>query len=134
MKGSSKIIDLLNKIKPPYNVSEISQRLVLCALDNPGVVRKNMGVILYERSLMATNLQILSSVEKIFPSDANFLLVKIANSNAAYKFLLDDGIVVRNRSSVELCEGCLRITIGTPDENAALIDSLQRFESQLSIV
>lgn len=126
--ADSRIIDLLNKIKPPYNVSEISQRLVLCALENPGVVRKNIGVILNERSSMAKNLQMLSSVEKIFPSDANFLLIKIANANAAYRFLLGDGIVVRNRSSIELCEGCLRITVGTPDENAALVDSLRRFE------
>jgi histidinol-phosphate aminotransferase len=124
----SNIIALLNKVKPPYNVNAASQRAVLAALENKAVVERNIAAILDERVRLVESLKKRASTRMVFPSDANFVLVKTTDANAAYRFLLDDGIVVRNRSSVELCEGCLRITVGTPVENAALIDSLRRFE------
>ncbi|HEV8593874.1 MAG TPA: histidinol-phosphate transaminase, partial [Pyrinomonadaceae bacterium] len=126
--ADASIIALLNKVKPPYNVNAASQRAVLAALENKAVVERNIAAILDERVRLVESLKKRALTRMVFPSDANFVLVKTTDANAAYRFLLDDGIVVRNRSSVELCEGCLRITVGTPVENAALIDSLRRFE------
>ena len=80
---------------------------------------------------MATNLETLPFVQKIYASDANFVLVKTNDANSIYKFLLDETVVVRNRNNVELCEGCLRITIGTPDENAKLLAALKKYEKSI---
>lgn len=129
--ANEEIIKLFNKIKPPYNVSQIAQETILEALKHFELVEKNIGYIILEREKLATNLEKLSFVNKIYPSDANFILVKTTDANSIYKFLLDETVVVRNRNNVELCEGCLRITIGTPDENAKLLEALNKYEKSI---
>ena len=120
------IITLFNKVKPPYNVSEIAQKAILDAFENVGRVDSTIAEIIVEREKLIENLRNISLVEKIFPTDANFVLVKVNDPNGVYKFLLDEKIVVRNRNNVELCSGCLRITIGTPEENGKLVNSLKK--------
>lgn len=124
--ANAEIIAFFNKVKPPYNVSQIAQEAVLNALGNRGAVEKTINAIIAEREKLIEQLQKFSFVKKIYPTDANFVLVKTGDANLIYKSLLDDKIVVRNRNSVELCEGCLRITVGTPRENASLIKSLRK--------
>jgi len=124
--ANEEIIKLFNKVKPPYNVSQIAQEAILQALENRADVEKTITDIVTEREKLVENLQKLSFVKKIYPSDANFLLVKTMDGEAIYQFLLDEKIVVRNRNSVELCEGCLRITIGTPEENESLMEALRK--------
>ena len=130
--ASKEIIDLMNKVKPPYNVNALTQRAALDLLKNKAAKKDaNVKDILAEREKMAAILRGFDFVEKVFPSDANFLLVKIPRPNEMYNWLLAHGIVVRNRATVVLCEGCLRITIGTPDENSALLRAFK--ESQFLI-
>lgn len=122
--ASQEIIAVMNKIKPPYNIGQASQELTLKALDEVEQVNIMTRELIKEREVLATALVNLSSVEKVYPSDANFLLVKMNDAVAVYKKLLDMGIVVRDRSKVELCEGCLRITVGTKEENQTLLYAL----------
>jgi histidinol-phosphate aminotransferase len=122
------IIRLFNNVKPPYNVSQIAQEAVFEALKNKEKVEKTIETIIAERKKLVENLKELQIVSKIYPTDANFILVKMIDANSIYKFLLDETIVVRNRNSVELCEGCLRITIGTKEENAKLLQALRKYE------
>ncbi|HRH46957.1 MAG TPA: histidinol-phosphate transaminase [Pyrinomonadaceae bacterium] len=129
--ANEEIISLFNKVKPPYNVSQIAQETILEALKHFESVEKNIGYIILEREKLATNLETLPFVQKIYASDANFVLVKTNDANSIYKFLLDETVVVRNRNNVELCEGCLRITIGTPDENAKLLAALKKYEESI---
>lgn len=125
------IITLFNNVKPPYNVSTIAQEAVFEALKNFEDVEKTIGKIILEREKLVTNLENLSFVTKIYPTDANFVLVKTIDANRIYNFLLNQEIVVRNRNSVVLCEGCLRITIGTEEENLKLLESLNKYEKSL---
>jgi len=122
--ASKEIIAIMNKIKPPYNIGQASQELTLRALDEVEQVNDMIREIIKEREGLASALVNLSSVEKVYPSDANFLLVKMNDAVAVYKKLLAMGIVVRDRSKVELCEGCLRITVGTKEENQTLLYAL----------
>ncbi len=126
--ANEKIIMLFNRTKPPYNVSSLAQNAVLEALKNETQVKESIALITKQRVALSDALKGLEIVEKIYPSDANFLLVKVADAAATYQFLLDEKIVVRDRSNVTMCEGCLRITVGTPDENARLIAALKKFE------
>ena len=126
--ANEEIIALFNKVKPPYNVSEIAQKAISDALGNSEKVEKTIAKIIAEREKLIENLPKLSIIEKIYPTDANFVLVKTIDADSIYKFLLDEKIVVRNRNNVELCEGCLRITVGTPEENESLINSLNNYE------
>ncbi|MBP8967217.1 MAG: histidinol-phosphate transaminase [Paludibacteraceae bacterium] len=121
------IIGILNKIKYPYNINYLTQQHALQALQNPEQVEKWVALILEEKEKLIKELQKLKLVEKIYPSDANFILVKVENANAIYRFLIQNGIVVRNRSNMPLCNNCIRITVGTPEENKALIDTLKKF-------
>ena len=125
--ASPGIIAIMNKVKPPYNINQASQELALQALDEVEQVNDMIKEIVAERENLAQALVNLSFVKTVYPSDANFLLVKMNDPVAVYKKLLDQGIVVRDRSRVELCEGCLRITVGTPDENKTLLDMLGSF-------
>lgn len=129
--ANEEIIKLFNKVKPPYNVSQIAQEATLTAFENREKVEETIAAIIAERNKLIENLQKFSFVTKTYPSDANFVLVKTTNADEIYKFLLDEKIVVRNRSSVELCEGCLRITIGTLDENKELLTALKRYEKSI---
>lgn len=123
--ASQEIVQVMNKVKPPYNINQASQELVLRALDEVGQVNDMIREIVKERGLLEAELKQLSLVRKVYPSDANFLLVKVDDAKAIYNALLDKGIVVRDRSKVELCEGCLRITVGTENENIELINALK---------
>ncbi|HYH56593.1 MAG TPA: histidinol-phosphate transaminase [Anseongella sp.] len=122
--ASEAIIGIFNKVKPPYNISEASQQLALEAMNNLEQVNGWIRQVTAERESLGTALQKLSFVDKVYPSDANFLLVRTADPRGIYQHLIKEGIVVRDRSKVELCEGCLRITIGTPEENKELMDAL----------
>lgn len=126
--ANEEIIELFNKVKPPYNISEIAQKAILQALENEAKVEVTIKKIIVEREKLIKNLRRLSFVRKIYSSDANFVLVKTADAEAIYKFLLNEKIVVRNRSNVELCANCLRITIGTPEENKSLLSALENYE------
>ncbi|MBS1599182.1 MAG: histidinol-phosphate transaminase [Bacteroidetes bacterium] len=125
--ASVDIIEIYNKVKPPYNISQATQELVLRALEETGQVNEMIKALVSMRADLEKNLQSLSIVEEVYPSDANFLLVKVSDANKIYNYLLNAGIVVRNRSKVELCEGCLRITVGTEKENKELITTLRKF-------
>lgn len=129
--ASEAIIQIMNKIKPPYNINQASQELALKALEEVGQVNAMIQEIVKQRGELIDQLSKLSIVLKIHPSDANFLLVKVINAREIYDFLLTKGIVVRDRSKVELCEGCLRITVGTPKENNELIRELKDFALQI---
>ncbi|MGX5819526.1 histidinol-phosphate transaminase [Chitinophaga lutea] len=125
--ASEDIISVFNKIKPPYNINEASQQLALEALDNIAQVNDWIKETVAERNKLEKALEGLSIVEKVYPSDANFLLVKTVNANGIYDHLVQQGIIVRNRSKVELCAGSLRITVGTPEENITLLNALKTF-------
>jgi len=105
--------------------------LVLKALKSEKRVGETVSQIVNERERLRSLMADLSIVRKVYPSDANFLLVKVTTAKAIYKFLIDNGIVVRDRSNVEQCEECLRITVGTPRENRILIETLLRYEKSV---
>jgi histidinol-phosphate aminotransferase len=123
--ASEAVIDVYNKIKPPYNISQVNQELALKALEEVEQVNEMIRQLVSMRELLARDLADLPLVQTVYPSDANFLLVKMQNARGIYENLLKDGIVVRDRSKVDLCEGCLRITIGTAKENAELVEALR---------
>jgi histidinol-phosphate aminotransferase len=125
--ASPEIIGYLNKVKPPYNISEPVQELAVKALEEIGQVNDMIVTLVNERQNMITSLFQNKEVVKIYPSDANFLLVKFKDASRLYKYFVEQGIVVRDRSNVILCEGCLRITVGTPLENTKLLESLNSF-------
>lgn len=126
--ASEEIIEVMNKVKPPYNVNEASQQLALEALNNVDQVNSWIKQTLFERDKLVLGLKDFDFVIDIYPSDANFILVKTTDANGIYNFLVQKGIIVRNRTKVELCEGCLRITVGTPEENIILLQTLQDFK------
>ncbi|HWY97748.1 MAG TPA: histidinol-phosphate transaminase [Bacteroidia bacterium] len=126
--ASAEIISIMNKIKAPYNVGELAQKLILEALDNKDAVDKMISTLKKERAILVDRLQGFSFVKGILPSQSNFLLVKTNEPNKLYDFLIANNVVVRNRSTLPLCEGGLRMTIGTPDENKKLLSLLSTFE------
>jgi len=126
--ASEEIIEVMNKVKPPYNVNEASQQLALQALNNVSLVNLWIKETLEQRDSLVLALKEFDFVLDIYPSDANFILVKTTDAKTIYDFLVQHGIIIRDRSKVELCEGCLRITIGTPDENKTLLSTLQQYK------
>ncbi len=124
--ASAQIIEILNRIKPPYNVGALAQEILLEALENENEMRRAVGLIVEEREQVREILTNLPFVERVYPSDANFLLVKMSNAAKVYRYLLEQKIVVRNRSNVERLNECLRITVGTPQENEALTSALKK--------
>ena len=131
--ASESIIQILNKIKPPYNISGLTQETVLEAIQDLPKVKKMIKEILQERDFLTAELEKLSFVQKIHPSHANFLLVKIPNAGKVYDLLIEEKVIVRNRSKVLLCEDCLRITVGTRAENLSLLKALQKVISQIAL-
>jgi histidinol-phosphate aminotransferase len=127
--SSLPIIEVMNKIKPPYNINQATQDLVLEGLERLDEVNAWTRQTVEERGRLSEALAAMPSVLHIYPSDANFILVKTVDANGIYKHLVEGGIVVRNRSQVQLCEGCLRITVGTPEENAELIQQWSTWHS-----
>lgn len=125
--ASEEIIAVLNKVRFPYNLSMPDTQLAIEALNRYAEYRLSVAESLENRALLATRLATAPLVQHIYPSDANFLLVKTTDANALYGFLRDHGVVVRNRSSEPGCEGCLRITIGTPEENQRLLEVWSSF-------
>lgn len=124
--ASEEIIRILNKIKPPYNISGLTQETVLAAIRNKEKVKNMIQEILEEREFLQAELEKLPFVQKIYPSHANFLLVKIPHAGKVYDDLIAEKVIVRNRSKVLLCADCLRITVGTRAENDALLDALRK--------
>lgn len=122
--ASEEIIAILNKIKPPYNIGSHTQLLAESILEIKQSVTKEVGEIKYERDKLSDELIKLPIVARVFNSDANFVLAKIKSAREVYLSLIKKGIVVRDRSNVILCDDCLRITIGTPEENSKLILAL----------
>lgn len=123
--ASEAIIDVYNKVKPPYNISQVNQELALKALEEVGQVNDMIRHLVTMREKLAGDLAGLPLVLTVYPSDANFLLVKVENARGVYEKLLADGIVVRDRSKVVLCEDCLRITVGTEKENVEVVEALR---------
>lgn len=123
--ASEEIIEIFNKVKPPYNINQASQQLALEALQEVKQVNNWIRETVSQRENLVKRLAELPFVIKIFPSDANFILVKTTGPGFIYQYLVKQGIIVRDRSKVELCEGCLRITVGTPKENNLLVGTLK---------
>ena len=123
--ASKDIIDILNKVKYPYNVNALTQREALELLADPYEVDKWVRTILLERSRVVDAIKVLPICRKVYPTDANFALVEVDDARKTYEYLVDRGIIVRNRNSVHLCNGCLRITIGTKTENQELLAALR---------
>ncbi|MFL5765604.1 MAG: histidinol-phosphate transaminase [Bacteroidia bacterium] len=132
--ASKEIIDFFNRVKSPYNVNSVSQELLCEALGNSEKVEKWIAEIRQERLRLTDELSKLPFVERIYPSQANFILVKTADAGGLYRSLIAHQIIVRDRSKVELCEGCLRITIGTKSENKKLIEELKKYRNEKSII
>ncbi|GAW89187.1 histidinol-phosphate aminotransferase [Flavobacterium psychrophilum] len=122
--ASAAIISILNKIKPPYNINNLSQESALKKLEQ-STLNFHVKKIINERKKMVQSLISIPFIEKIYPSDANFILIKVEDANKRYNQLIEKGIVIRNRTNQPLCENCLRITIGTKEENEKLITVLK---------
>jgi len=127
--ASEEIIKFYNKVKPPYNISQLNQNAIINALNNKNInlVSENIKLILEEKKRLIENLEKLDLVKKIYPSDANFILIKVENANEIYQKLVEENIIVRNRNSV--IKNCLRITVGSPEENRKLIETLQNIDN-----
>ena len=123
--SSTKIISVLNKIKPPYNVNQLTQQTALKALQNSIKTNNEIAIIISERNQLIIDLEEISFIVKIYPSDANFLLVKVDNAIVRYDQLVEHKIIVRNRTNLPLCENCLRFTVGTKEENKKLMNTLK---------
>ena len=126
--ASQEIINVLNHIKYPYNVNVLTQQKALQVLDKVKQKNKNVRIILNERKNLNIELNKLTIIQKVYSSDANFLLIKVENPKAIYNSLLQDEIIVRDRSKVALCQGCLRVTVGTKKENRALLNALSTYK------
>jgi histidinol-phosphate aminotransferase len=121
------IINYMNKVKYPYNINTATQQLVLEALDNINTVNSWIKVTVEQREWLKEQLSQLPLVTTVYPSDANFLLAKMITARKIYDYLSANGIIVRDRSKIILCDDCLRITIGTPEENQQLINALKAY-------
>ena len=128
--ASEEIISVLNKVKPPYNISQATQELALKALEEVGQVNDMIKEIVAMRDELAHVFTQMPLIEKVFPSDANFILVKVRKATEVYHYLVDEGIVVRNRSNVQWAGDCLRITVGTEAENTRLVDAMISYMKQ----
>lgn len=127
--AGANIIQVYNKVKPPYNINVATQELVLKALEEVGMVNDMIRLIVANKATLIQSLEKNALVQKIYPSDANFILVKIVDARIVYQYLITKGIVVRDRSNVQLCENCLRITVGTEKENQKIISAFAEYKS-----
>lgn len=123
--ASQEIIDLFNKVKYPYNINLLTQKQAIESLKDPVAVEKWVKILLLERSRVMNAFKDLTITEKIYPTDSNFFLVKVTDAQAIYDYLVEKGIIVRNRTKVQLCGNCLRITIGSKSENQELLAALR---------
>ena len=120
------LISYLKKVKPPYNVNSLTEKKAIEKIASTCLDNSQIKETILERNKLEKSLEDLPFIKKVYPSDSNFLLVKVDNANKVYKHLLKNGIVVRNRSQIRGCEECLRITVGTPNQNNLLINVLKR--------
>ncbi len=127
--ASKEIITVINKIKPPYNINQLTQALALEALGKVLKKEEMVTEILVQREALIKSLNKLDLISKIYPSDANFILIKTVDGKKIYDYLIDKKIITRDRSKITLCEGCIRITIGTAEENNLLITKLQEYKN-----
>jgi histidinol-phosphate aminotransferase len=111
----------------PYNVSEVAQKVAYQALKNPGKAKSYVAEILEDRGALVKSLESMAFIKKVYPTDSNQVLIKLDNPVELYKYLIKKGIVVRDRSKVPLCEGCLRVTVGTKKENEVLLEAMMSF-------
>ena len=125
--ASKDIITIYNKVKYPYNVNQLTQEQALAMLKDPFEVDKWVKILMAERSRLMQAFMELPICEKIYKTDANFFLAKVTDANAIYNYLVDKGVIVRNRNKVQLCQNCLRITIGNRTENNELIGALRKY-------
>ena len=125
--ASEEIVSVMSKVKYPYNVSALTQRKALSMLADPFETDRYVRMILAERGRMIPAFQQLPLCVKVYPTDANFFLAKVTDANAIYDYLVSQGVIVRNRSRVALCSDCLRITIGTRNENSELLGALRSY-------
>lgn len=125
--ASKEIISIFNKVKYPYNVNELTQRQALEVLQDPFAVDKQVRMLLQERNRMAEAFSQLPICEGVYPSDANFFLARMCDAQKIYDYLVEQGIIVRNRTKIKLCHNCLRITIGTKSENNELLAALRNY-------
>ena len=124
--SNNTLISYIKKVKPPYNVNLLTEKKAIENISSTYLNNSQIKETILERNKLEKKLENFPFVKKVYPSDSNFLLVKVANANNVYKFLLDNGIVVRNRSQIKGCQECLRITVGTPKQNKLLINVLKR--------
>jgi histidinol-phosphate aminotransferase len=125
--ASPQIIGYLNKVKAPYNINIVTQELALQALEEVGQVNDMIKLLVDMRIALAQVIASMPHVIQVFPSDTNFILVKIPKARQLYEYLLSQGIIVRDRSALELCEDSLRITVGTEQENTLLVDAMYQW-------
>lgn len=123
--ASPEIIAVLNKVKYPYNVNILTQRSAIELLSHEDRMHQQKAEILSQRAMLEKELPTFECVRKVYPSDSNFLLMDVGDANGMYDYLVEKGVIVRNRNNITLCEGCLRITVGTPEENATLLNALK---------
>ncbi len=123
--AAPEIIALMSKVKYPYNINQLTQGYALQMLEKARQVNDWVKILLQERDTLQNQLLQAACVEKVYPTDANFLLIKVPDANAIYHHLVKKGIIVRNRSTISLCGNCLRVTVGTPAENEALANALK---------
>jgi len=124
--ASPEILSFFNKVKYPYNINILTQDHVIQELDKEAQKKEWVNTLVAEREVMKNELRKLPFVEKIYPSDANFILIKVPDANILYNQLVERGIIVRNRNAISLCQGCLRITVGTHSENCLLLETLSQ--------
>jgi histidinol-phosphate aminotransferase len=125
--ASKEIISIYNKVKYPYNVNQLTQQQAMEMLKDPFEVDKTVKILLQERTRLMQSFIELPICEKIYPTDANFFLARMTDATRIYNYLVEQGIIVRNRSRIQLCESCLRITIGTRTENNELLSALRQY-------
>ena len=132
--ASEEIIAVLNKIKPPYNINALTQQEALKVLEQAGAQQQMVQQLLKSRDQLRQELDKLPMVYQVYPSDANFLLVKMNDAEAIFNYLIDEKVIIRDRTRVELCKGCLRITIGTTEENEKLLTELKQFNKSKRVM
>ena len=129
--ASPEIIAIFNKIKYPYNVNRLTQEEAIKILKQPEQIKEWVNTLLEERARVMEEFAKLPCCIRVFPTDANFFLAKVYEATQIYDYLVSEGIIVRNRNRVKGCEGCLRITIGKPEENEALLKTISEYEKSV---
>lgn len=126
--GSIEIVEWLNKVKPPYNISQLTQNEAMIRIKDSELIRKQINYLLEERERITLEMQKIGNILKVYPSDSNFILIKVLDADKLYKYLIINKIIARNRTNQPLCANCIRVTIGTIDENNLLLEKLIEFK------